>query len=231
MLLLFVLVSVACGASERGTATHVVFLPHPAKQATAAGELGSRVVAAASISLQRTSVDHTSCTITQSQSQIPSLLTVSSGCHELARERSPPVPPQVIVATLADECVSLHGLFYTRPSVFNTTDGSLVETLWHKRDVEAGQHNITWSGGSERIDNGDVGGTEVRVQVSNVSYEWDGVVGNTGPSTGQHVLRSYLPPLALASVGNQVGIEFPIATHTSLQCNWTRVVVFHLFAH
>lgn len=41
--------------------------------------------------------------------------------------------------------------------------------------------------------------TEVRVQVSNVTYSWEGVVGNTGPSTGPNVMSSLTPPLDLVS--------------------------------
>ena len=40
---------------------------------------------------------------------------------------------------------------------------------------------------------------EVRVQANNVTYTWEGVVGNTGPATGPNVMSSLTPPLDIVS--------------------------------
>jgi hypothetical protein len=80
--------------------------------------------------------------------------------------------------------------------------GTLVRALWHRRGIEAGVLGIRWdptAGEAAREE-----GLELRVQVANVTYTWDGIVGNTGPSLGMHVLRSYQPPMSLAATGNQL---------------------------
>ena len=69
-------------------------------------------------------------------------------------------------------------------------DGSLVHTLFTRTDVAAGPVSFEWPAGVAESD----GGVQVRLQLSNTSYVWEGVIGNSGPATGELVIRSFMPP-------------------------------------
>jgi hypothetical protein len=79
-----------------------------------------------------------------------------------------------------------------------TRDGSLVHTLFTRTDVAAGPVSFEWPDGVAESD----GGVQVRLQLSNTSYVWEGVIGNSGPATGELVIRSFSPPQGLATIGN-----------------------------
>jgi hypothetical protein len=61
-------------------------------------------------------------------------------------------------------------------------------------------HNLSWDGSFDASSNVSVTpmqdnnhSYEFRVLVSNVSYIWEGAVGNSGPAVGNKVLKSLLP--------------------------------------
>eukprot|EP01050_Picozoa_sp_SAG11_P012505 SAG11_NODE_1392_length_5048_cov_2.551020_3_plen_313_part_00 len=90
-----------------------------------------------------------------------------------------------------------------RALAFHSGSGRLVRQLWANRETPGRDNGllaetieVVWDG---KDDSGVqlAGGRletdhfELRwIDTSAVSYDWQGVVGNTGPSTGQHVLRS-----------------------------------------
>ena len=60
---------------------------------------------------------------------------------------------------------------------FFATNGTLISTLFSNKEMDGGVHNVPWDWpkGAARDD-----GLEVRVLAHNVTYEWEGVIGNTG---------------------------------------------------
>jgi hypothetical protein len=59
------------------------------------------------------------------------------------------------------------------------TNGTLITTLFSNKEMDSGVHDVSWNWpkGATRDD-----GLEVRVLAYNVTYEWEGVIGNTGES-------------------------------------------------
>ena len=87
----------------------------------------------------------------------------------------------------------------------NNQEGSLVRVLWHlSQGIAAGPVDLVWDGrldphsGDGLAD--DAGLYELRVSVSNVSYTWEGAVGNSGrcPGTNHHSLGAEATPAARA---------------------------------
>lgn len=84
----------------------------------------------------------------------------------------------------------------TSAGVYEKSSGALVRTLWNAVSKTAGNNTLTWDG---KDDSGTaVSGTasdyEVRILYHNVSYTWDGVIGNTSDAlTGSTVLRGAEP--------------------------------------
>lgn len=111
-------------------------------------------------------------------------------------------------------------------AVFRKADDALIKTLWHHRGVEVDtEFALEWDGslpphhhshrhrhreGVEppRLDAAAAFNPldyEFRVQASNVSHEWLGVIGNSGPMVGPHVMRSLYGIQQIVTAGN-VGI-------------------------
>ena len=98
--------------------------------------------------------------------------------------------------------------------LFDKATGSLVKTLLsghrHARagPLELPGGGLVWDGSSDQHSSAmghavRLTGLEVRVQHSNVSYTWEGVIGNTGPATGPNTLVSGGEgPVSLAINGN-----------------------------
>ncbi len=94
--------------------------------------------------------------------------------------------------------------------------GRLVRTLLRGRPLHAGSHTLAWD---DRDDHGRPlpattlnaqGQTvaaryEARVLQSNLTYTWEGVIGNTSASfTGPGVFRAFLPPSSLTASSSAV---------------------------
>ena len=79
--------------------------------------------------------------------------------------------------------------------MFDRSDGTLVRALWHKHKLEAGVLGIRWELTPDEAEREQ--DLEVRVQVSNVTYTWDGVVGNTGPVSLCYINNCIIPPVCL----------------------------------
>ena len=82
-------------------------------------------------------------------------------------------------------------------------DGTLVRTLWSAVKYDAGNHIETWDGmddlGKYVFDTGFV----YRVLSNNVTYNWDGVIGNTSSSfTGGGIHHGYDLIKSMAIYGN-----------------------------
>ena len=93
-------------------------------------------------------------------------------------------------------------------AVFRVADGAMVRTLWHRSEtIAAGPLNVAWDAtldshvhAGEEVDADEY---EIRVQLSNVTYSWEGVVGNSGPATGPNVM-SALGVIRSISVANGI---------------------------
>lgn len=86
-----------------------------------------------------------------------------------------------------------------------SSDGTLVRTLWRKRAYPSGTTNEAWDG----LDDAGVavgsGNYIIKVLHHNVSYTWEGVIGNTSTnSTGNTVHRSFLPVAGVAVAGSKI---------------------------
>ncbi len=92
--------------------------------------------------------------------------------------------------------------------VFSRTTGTLVRQLCHNKALNGGVLDLGWDGmdfsgapaltSSKMIDS-----FELRfLDVSSVLYEWQGVIGNTGPATGVDVQISLKPFRGTAIAGN-----------------------------
>jgi len=103
---------------------------------------------------------------------------------------------------------TLPGAGTTSAGVFKP-DGTLVRTLWRKVAYSAGTHTssptvapLNWD---DKDDNGNTmpaGTYQIRVLYHNVTYTWEGVIGNTSSSfngTGAHY--NFLPITAMAFSG------------------------------
>ncbi|WP_018614248.1 T9SS type A sorting domain-containing protein [Segetibacter koreensis] len=71
------------------------------------------------------------------------------------------------------------------------TDGTLIRTLWSGVNYNAGTYKINWDGTDDNRNNVPVGNYIAKVLSNNVSYKWEGVIGNTSDSmTGSTVYHS-----------------------------------------
>ncbi len=82
-------------------------------------------------------------------------------------------------------------------------DGTLIKTLWSGINYSGGSHNATWDGTDDQgIMVADTN-YDIRVLSNNVSYTWEGVIGNTSAQdTGSTVLRSFQNMYSMAIVGS-----------------------------
>ncbi|WP_158546236.1 FlgD immunoglobulin-like domain containing protein [Adhaeribacter pallidiroseus] len=90
------------------------------------------------------------------------------------------------------------------------TDGTLIKTLWSGIFYKAGTHTGTWDGTDDQGRRVADANYTIRVLSNNVTYTWEGVIGNTSDSlTGSKVLRSLQGIAGMAISGNTAYI----ATH------------------
>jgi hypothetical protein len=90
----------------------------------------------------------------------------------------------------------------TSAGVFSV-DGVLVKTLWSGVKYSAGPHTQTWDGLNDEGNLAADGTYTVKVASSNVTYEWEGVIGNTSQAkTGSTVNRSAQFMTNMVVVGN-----------------------------
>jgi FlgD Ig-like domain len=88
---------------------------------------------------------------------------------------------------------SLNRAATTSAGVYNSTDSSLVRTLWSAKHYDAGTYRIEWDGKDDLGNPAPTGNYIVKVVSNNVKYTWQGVIGNTSDSdTGSTVHRGYL---------------------------------------
>lgn len=109
----------------------------------------------------------------------------------------------------------LSGSFYaahdthTSAGVFAASaDGSrstLVRTLWSRRATSAGSHDFSWDGltdDGERIAISNSADLSVRVLAADVTYTWEGVIGNFVAQTGPRVPKGYSTVQAMGIAGD-----------------------------
>ena len=86
--------------------------------------------------------------------------------------------------------------------LYRASDGVLVRHIFSGKRLAAGRHSVELStvAEQERL----AGNLELRVvSGSRLSYDWEGVVGNTGPLNGPGALKGLNPPLKIQIVGNR----------------------------
>lgn len=78
-------------------------------------------------------------------------------------------------------------------------DGTLIRTLWNAETHGEGNHVAWWDGKDDR--GLDVPSSEyhIRLLAHNISYEWEGVIGNSSKSFTDNVWRSFVPIQSLAA--------------------------------
>lgn len=116
---------------------------------------------------------------------------------------------------------------YTLPAAATTSagaykaDGTLIRTLWNNELKPAGTNTAAWDG---LDDNGQpVAATsyEIRVLTHNVTYTWEGFIGNTSTAqTGTTVHRSYQPICGMAIAGTSM---FPIYGYNEKRSLWSQL--------
>jgi hypothetical protein len=108
-------------------------------------------------------------------------------------------------AAAANASLSLQHEARTSAGIYDAA-GRLVRTLWSGRHYPAGAIDVRWDGSDDDGLAVDRSTTYVaRVLAHNVSYVWEGVIGNTsGEMTGAHVHRALLPMsgMAIDAAGN-----------------------------
>jgi hypothetical protein len=100
---------------------------------------------------------------------------------------------------------SLDRGYTTSAGVFDAS-GSLIRTLWSAQHLGPGKHSVTWDDRDDARYPIEAGTRmQVRLLRHQVSYQWDGVIGNTSARfTGAGVHRSLFPPSSIAIVGKDV---------------------------
>ncbi|WP_080241344.1 PA14 domain-containing protein [Spirosoma rigui] len=109
--------------------------------------------------------------------------------------------------TLSSDVVSFS---FTLPASARTSagvyakDSTLLRTLWSGVSYPAGTHQQTWDGLDDEGRLVADGSYTVQVLSNNVTYTWEGVIGNTsyGISQGNNVQRAFLRTHGMAITGN-----------------------------
>ncbi|MGA0556495.1 PA14 domain-containing protein [Larkinella sp. VNQ87] len=83
-------------------------------------------------------------------------------------------------------------------------DGTLIRTLWSGVTYGAGSHNQTWDGADDQGRLVPEGNYDIKILSNNVTYTWEGVIGNSSQSfTGETVHRGLDPINSLLIVGSK----------------------------
>lgn len=83
----------------------------------------------------------------------------------------------------------------------------LLRSLWSRRLLVAGRHTITWDGlDDEGVPAAKEPGARLAFHVLafNITYTWEGVIGNSVGQTGPTIPKGYNPPQAMAIAGDVV---------------------------
>ncbi|WP_147202608.1 hypothetical protein [Segetibacter aerophilus] len=84
------------------------------------------------------------------------------------------------------------------------TDGTLVRTLWSGMTKPAGTYAVKWDGTDDLFNTLPIDEYNVKVLSNHVSYDWQGVIGNTSTfQTGNRVHRSLDPAIGIVVVNNK----------------------------
>ena len=85
-----------------------------------------------------------------------------------------------------------------------SSDGSLVQHVFSGKALAAGTHTVEL-GEHTLARGGGAGPLELRVvsSGSGIAYDWEGVIGNTGPLNGPGALKGLNPPLKIQIVGER----------------------------
>jgi hypothetical protein len=135
-----------------------------------------------------------------------SLISLSMSRFVSAQVSAPAISSVAYTFTLNTSARTSAGV-YT-----NSSDSSLVRTLWSNVTYQPGTYNIKWDG---KDDNGNAavpGNYTVRVVSNNVNYTWEGVIGNNSTNqTGPDVWAAYGATLSDM-------VEVPVAGHKFMYC-------------
>jgi hypothetical protein len=100
--------------------------------------------------------------------------------------KKPEQKPKTIVFRfiLAQSAITSAGVY--------TTNGVLIKTLWSGIRYSKGVHDTSWDATDDEGNFVDFGNYSIKVLSNNVTYTWEGVVGNTSTAiAGTHVHTSY----------------------------------------
>ncbi|MFD2574668.1 FlgD immunoglobulin-like domain containing protein, partial [Spirosoma soli] len=83
-------------------------------------------------------------------------------------------------------------------------DGTLIRTLWSGAEYPSGSHTQTWDGLDDQGRMAPDATYKVKVLSNNVTYTWEGVIGNSsfGVSQGNAIQRGFLQIQGMAITGN-----------------------------
>jgi DNA-binding beta-propeller fold protein YncE len=96
----------------------------------------------------------------------------------------------------------LNNSYTTSAGVFRS-NGTLVKTLWRKKEFRLGNHRASWDNTDDSGKTVPQDNYQVRLLYHNTRYVWDGVIGNSSTaSTGLGVHRAFFPPSSIAIAGN-----------------------------
>ena len=87
--------------------------------------------------------------------------------------------------------------------LYRSADGTLVQHVFSGKAMAAGRHTVELD---ERVVEQAGAGEALELRVvssSGVKYEWQGVIGNTGPLNGPGALKGLNPPLKIQIVGDR----------------------------
>ncbi len=97
---------------------------------------------------------------------------------------------------------------FSLPSAANTSagvfmkDSTLVKTLWSNVNYSGGTHTAIWDGTDDQGNIVAANSYDIRVLSNNVTYTWEGVIGNTSASeSGSTVLHEFQNMWAMAISG------------------------------
>jgi hypothetical protein len=130
------------------------------------------------------------------------------------------------LTTLSKDVVSFS---FTLPASARTSagvfakDSTLLRTLWSGVSYPAGTHQQTWDGLDDEGRLVADGSYTIQVLTNNVTYTWEGVIGNTsyGVSQGSTVQRAFLRTHGMAITGNTAYYSVGYAEGNPSQAKFT----------